>query len=266
MKTQTISFTLLLTVTLILGSAFTTPNPATDAKSQDLLDALVAVNGGWNALLKLKDVEFTYTYDDKAKGIDISTERYIFGNETSWAAYQQHEVNVMPGVDGQVYQCYMDGKPAITLNGEAVNDPQALGLTTFLRKANYYWFTMMYKLQDPGTSHTYLGTEEINGITYDKVSLKFEGTGKDANDEYVLFFNPETHLVDQFLFSLPAMGVNQPVLKMELEYEKIKGVYISTTRRGIYPNPETGEYQLGGEYTITDLKFKNGFTQKDLAL
>ena len=238
----------------------------TDQKSGELLAALEKANGGWAALAKLKDVEYRYEYHDKGKNAtDLSTERYIFAGEVSWAEYDQHKVNVLPDQEGKVRQRLMAGKAEITLDGKPITNPQAVGGTAFLRSANFYWFTMMYKLSDPGTIHKYLGTEEVNGMTYEKVSLTYENTGKEANDEYILYFNPETHLVDQFYFSLPAMGVNKPVMRMELEYEKIQGVYVNTVRRGIYPGP-TGEYQLGGVYKYTQVKFNNGFDNKDLSL
>lgn len=269
MKKQFIFLALFLLSALLVNTAFSSATPTdsdSDKKSLALIKALEKVNGGWNALVQLKDVEFQYNYNDKGKnGTDISTERYIFEGEMSWASYTKHEVNVMPGVAGQVKQCLMDGKAEITLDGKAVNSPEAIGGTTFLRSANFYWFTMMYKLGDPGTIHKYLGTEAVNGIQYDKVSLTYENTGKAADDEYILYFNPTTHLVDQFYFSLPAMGVNQPILRMELEYEKIKGVYIATVRKGIYPNA-SGEYQLGGVYTSSNIKFNNGFTKADLGI
>lgn len=235
-------------------------------KSMDLIMALEKVNGGWAKLAKLKDVEFTYTYDDRnKKAMDISTERYIFDGEYSWGKYERHEVNAMPGQEGTVIQRFMKGKGEASLAGKQVTGPKAEGGAVFLRCANYYWFSMMYKLHDPGTAHKYLGTEEVNGVKYDKVQLSYVDTGKEVNDEYILYFNPETHLVDQFYFSLPAMGIEKPVMRMELEYEKIKGVYISTVRKGYYPDKK-GEYSLGGVYSISDLSFKNGFTTADLPL
>jgi len=269
MKKYSLIASFLLICGLIIPTAFTISEPSkgkADQKSLALIKALEKTNGGWKALSKLKDVEYHYDYDDKnRKAKDVSTERYIFNGEHSWAEYTTHGVNVLPDTPGKVRQCLMDGKAEISLDGKPVTDPQAVGGTAFLRSANFYWFTMMYKLNDPGTINKYIGTETLNGIAYDKVSLKYENTGKAADDEYILYFNPKTHLVDLFYFSLPAMGVNQPVLRMELEYEKMKGVYIATTRKGYFPNKE-GVYSLGGVYTSSKIKFKNGFKKADLAL
>ncbi|MEL6141092.1 MAG: DUF6503 family protein, partial [Bacteroidota bacterium] len=183
---------------------FTGLQAQADAKSTELVAALESVNGGWSKLRAQKDVEFNYVYDNKGQGKDISTERYIFDGEYSWAKYQQHEVNVMPTSTGEVTQVYMNGKASIMLGDKMVEDPEAIGGTAFLRAANYYWFTMMYKLRDPGTKLEYIGQEAVDGVTYDKVNLTFNDavTGKPQNDGYILYFNPETHLVDRFYFSL----------------------------------------------------------------
>lgn len=239
--------------------------PAPGDTSMQLIHAMEKVNGGWGALSALKDVQFDYKYDDKAKGIDQSVEKYIFADETSWGSYSEHNANVLPGTEGQVTQLYMDGKASISHDGKPVTDPKAIGGTVFLRQANYYWFTMMYKLADPGAVHEYLGKEMIGEINYDKVKITFKGTGKDADDTYICYFNPINHLVDQFYFSLPAMGINEPIIKMELEYKKMNGVYVNTLRKAYFPDGKGG-YNLGGEYTTSNIKFDNGFTKSDLAI
>ena len=249
-------------------AAFSSPKPDTDAKSKALIKALYKVNGGWAKLAAKKDVQYTYVYQDfNKKGTDLSTERYMFSNEASWAEYKQHEINVLPTMKGVAKQVVMNGDAKIMLGDKNIEDPQAIGGTHFLRVANFFWFTMMYKLDDPGTSHTYMGQEEINGINYDKVSLTYvpAEVGKDVNDEYILYFNPKTHLVDLFMFSIPAMEVMKPILKMELDYEEVDGVLIATSRRAFAPNGEGGFVQMG-EYLSKDIKFGNKFTDADFKL
>ena len=238
-----------------------------DAKSQMLYDALEGVNGGYKKLAKKKDVQFMYYYDDKAKGMDISMEKHIFDGEHSWAEYKQHPVNVLPDMKGTAVQSLVMNKPAVTLDGKKIMDEAALGGTVFLRKVNLYWFAMMYKLTDPGTISEYQGKKDFNGKTYDTVKLSYANgaTGKPADDEYILYFNPETHLVDMFYFSLPALGINDPILRMECDYTKVDGILLSTTRRAYAPNKE-GKYGQIGEYLTKDIKFKNKFSKEDFML
>ena len=239
-----------------------------DTKSKMLVANMTKVIGSYDKLKSKKDVQFDYVYDNFAKGKDVSEEKIIFDGEHSWGSYTQHDRNVLPGQDGIAQQSLINGKPQLTLDGKFITDEKALGATVFLREVNPFWFSMIYKLEDHGTRLSYVGTETVDGIAYEKVSLKYDNavTKKPADDEYILYFNPKTHLIDLFYFSLPARGINDPILKMTMSYEVIKGIHIPTVRKSYGPNPETGEYQLGGEYTFKNIKFKNGFKAQDFML
>ena len=258
----------LLLVVLFSLSSFSSGMDITDPKLASLIKSLYRVNGGWKKLAAKRTVEFSYLYKDYQKGTDISKERYVFSDETSWAEYTRHEANVLPdNTSGIVRQLYMNGNSKIAHNGNMVSDPAAVGGTGFLRTANYYWFTMMNKLDDPGTIPKYLGQEVVNGINYDKVSLSYDGAaiGKEVNDEYILYFNPKTKLVDRFYFSLPALGVNQPAILMESTYEKIDGIYVSTYRKASFPD-DKGNYAVGLEQFTTNVKFGGRFKDSHLSV
>lgn len=258
--------------TLLFGLAFGIMLGAS-AQNEDptkLIQEMEEAVGGWNKLWDQKDVQFDYNYEypgmDKK---DVSVERYIFDGEHSWAKYSRHDINAMPGKEGEVVQSFVNNKTSCSMNGVAMEDPTVLGTTEFLRRANYFWFTMMYKLNNPGTIHEFLGTEEVNGIAYRKVKVSYEGekTGKEKNDAYVLYINPDTKLVDQFFFSLPAMGVNQTAIKMEVVYEEINGLKLPTDRKIYMPGPD-GKLATSPSLiqTSTNVSFNNGFTPKSFEL
>lgn len=236
-----------------------------DAKSKSIIDKMIAVTGDYDKLKSKKDVQFDYVYDNFDAGKDVSKERLIFDGEQSWAMYRVHQRNVLPTQEGIVEQSLINGEPLMTLNGKFVVNKEALGSTKFIREVNPFWFSMIYKLQDNGAICTYMGTEQVNGITYEKVSLTYDGgvTKKEADDEYILYFNNKTHLLDLFYFSLPAFGVNQPILKMTMSYEIIDGIYIPTVRKSYAPTQD-GTYQLNGQYTFKNITFGNGFTTADI--
>ena len=239
-----------------------------DAKSRMILDNMKKVVGSYDDFRTKKDVQFDYIYDNFDAGKDVSQEKFIIEGESTWAKYTVHQRNVLPGTEGIVEQSLIKGKPQVTLNGKFVTDEQALGGTIFIREVNPFWFSMIYKLEDGSTIYKYLGEEEVDGKSYDKVSLKYDNglTGKAADDEYILYFNQKTHLLDLFYFSLPAFGVNDPILKMVHNYEVIDGIYVPTVRKSYGPNPQTGEYALNGEYTFKNVKFNNGFKESDFVL
>jgi len=250
---------------MVFGASSVTAQ--TDAKSKKIIDKMISVTGNYAKLRAKKDVQFDYIYDNFDAGRDVSKERLIFDGEQSWASYTEHQRNVLPEQEGIAEQSLINGKPQVTLNGKFITDAKALGSTKFIREVNPYWFSMVYKLEDKGTNYKYLGSEKVDGIDYDKVALTYDGaiTKKEADDEYILYFNKKTHLLDLFYFSLPAFGVTQPILKMTLSYEVIDGIYIPTLRKSYGPN-EKGEYNLSGQYTFKNVKFNNGFRMEDFVL
>ena len=256
-----------LLVALFL-TTFNVGDAQTDSKSKALLNNLTSVIGDYSKLSSKKDVQFHYVYDNFDSGKDVSEEKIIFDGEHSWASYSHHDRNVLAGKGGVAQQSLVGGVPQLTHNGKMITDKKDIGATVFLREVNVFWFSMIYKLQDNGTNHKYMGTEDVDGIKYEKVSLTYDNavTGKPADDEYVLYFNPKTHMIDLFYFSLPARGINDPIIKMTMEYQKVDGIYIPTVRRSYAPNPATGEYGLNGEYTFSKIKFGNNYKPEDFKL
>ncbi|MEK6154643.1 DUF6503 family protein [Flavobacteriaceae bacterium 3-367] len=235
---------------------------------QSILASIEFAHGGWNDLWGKKDVEYTYDYRYPSNGkADVSTERYMFDSETSYGSYEKHEINVMPETTGQVSQFFNGAETLVMHDGQKVEDPQAAGTGDFLRRANYFWFVMPYKLNDKGTLASYQGQEVYDGKSYDKLEVTYdpEITGKEQNDTYILYVNPETKLIDRFYFSLPFLGVNDPVIIANYEYEEVDGQMIATKRSYFMPN-DKGEY---GEdpsivQTLSNIKFNNGFTKETI--
>ena len=232
-----------------------------------LVKEMVAAIGGVEALYAKKDVEYTYTYNVPAEGKkDVSKERYVFDGELSWAAYETHEKFVSPGYEGTVYQGY-DGKNFwVKHDDEVMEDEQMNGLSSFMRKTNYYWFNMMFKLLDPGLVYEYKGTKEVDSVNYEIVRVTFEENVGVAQDIYELYINPETKLVDQFLFTVQAFGVTDPLL-MKVKYEEVDGLMLTTYRKYAPANWE-GEViqEAWAEEISEDVKFNNGFTTDQFSI
>jgi len=260
--------TIVIIIPALLISQLTFGQKQIDSESRQILDNMISVVGSYEKLRSMKDVDFHYIYDNFDAGRDVSHEKVIFDGEATWARYTEHQRNVLPNQEGIAEQSLINGTPQLTLDGKFITDQQALGATTFIRQVNPFWFSMIYKLEDNSTIYKYKGTQHVNGVDYEKVSLTYDNgmTQKSVDDEYILYFNPKTHMLDLFYFSLPAFGVQTPILKMELTYEQIQGIYVPTRRKSYAPNPETGEYSMNGEYTFKNVKFNNGFTVDDFVL
>ncbi len=234
---------------------------------ESMLNAVAAACGGMDQLKALNDISFDYHYLKPDGKKDISVEKYIFDNEVSWANYSVHEENVSPDLEGNIVQ-YFDGEKAFAYNnGEALSDPKVVGTSQFLRQANYMWFTMMFKLTDPGTIHKYMGQEDVDGTVYDLVNVSYDPavTGKEQNDIFILYINPETHMVESFKFSLPAFGIEAPILLAKLTYEEIEGLQIVTRREMMAPSPDGNGMVPMVEQLLKNIKFNNGFTAEVLS-
>lgn len=65
-----------------------------------------------------------------------------------------------------------------------------------------YWLLMPYKVVDPGVWLDYDGEVTIEGRTYDKIRLTFEGVGLTPGDTYWLFVARENGLPERWSFVL----------------------------------------------------------------
>lgn len=233
----------------------------------NLLVATKKAYGGWNHLFNKNDVAYTYEYKVPENKADISEERYIFKNEVSYGKYSRNQVNALPSMQGEVVQ-FFDGKETtVTVNNTKIENAAKIKGSEFLRRANYFWFVMPYKLTDKGTIKENLGTEVINNIKYHKIKITYnaEITGKKLNDIYILYINDKTKLIDKFYFSLPFLGVNKPVILAKYSYSTIQNQKIATKRIYFLPN-KTGNYDTTPSITqtLTNIKFNNGFTVKNI--
>ncbi|MEM7436241.1 MAG: DUF6503 family protein [Myxococcota bacterium] len=235
---------------------------AADPDPKGLVEKVVKEAGGVDALRDRNDVQYTYVYRNGPKGtLDVSVERYVFDGELSWARYDIHE-GMAPDAQGAVVQGY-DGKTTWeTIDGKAVTDAQALKLADFLRKTNFYWFAMTFKLLDPGMTYKYEGQRKVGNTTYEMVRVGFNDGVGDVADTYLLYINPQTWRVDQFLFTVLDFGMKEPLL-MTVEYERVDGVLLSTKRRYA---PATWSGKVRGKPQWTDeisvgVEFNNGFSK-----
>lgn len=136
--------------------------------------------------------------------------------------------------------------------------------SNFSRKANYYWFTMMPKLLDTGLIYKQLPNRTYNKIDYKIVKIGFEKGVGEIQDDFILYINPTTFLVDRFLFTVK--GSSLGVSLMEIEYETVNG-YTFMAKRKVIPADWDGNIKgkILYEQTTANVKFNNGFKRELLA-
>ena len=217
-----------------------------NAQNPDQLIAdMVEALGGKQNFYNQGNVTYDYEYKDPNSPLTLTgKETYVFDGELSRGDYSEHS---LLGANGKVLEGF-DGKEAwVKFNGQVSADKQANGVARFLRKTNYYWFAMFFKLQDEGVNLEYTGTKKVEGRDYDLVKVTFGDQVGDAQDTYVLYINKRTKLVDQFLFTVIGFGITEPNL-MKVNYETIKGIKIPSDRVYIKSN---WEGEVVGEKWVT---------------
>lgn len=203
--------------------------PEFQNKGHELVYKMTQETGSYQDLLNLKDIVFHYTYRTPDQKEDVSIESYIFDGEWSHGTYEKHE-RTLPNLKGNMQQGYNGKDFWVTIDGQEITDSSAIESVIFSRKTNFYWFAMMQKLLDPGIHYEYLGQDTIAGKLYDMVKITFNTADDVASDTYQLYINPETHLVDQFLFTIMSKNVTDPIL-MRVTYENVEGILLTTYRK-----------------------------------
>ena len=250
------------TVVVTACTILLAPMPAEAQKdARRLVEGVVEAVGGLDGLHALRDVEYTYTYRRADGSESVSLERYVFDGELSWGRYQERSGGMPDGVS-RVTEGYDGTGTWVTHDGEPVRDPEVVQRADFRRKTNYYWFAMMFKVADPGTRHEYEGVRTVDGVDYDLVRMTFGEDVGDVQDTYLLYINPETYLVDQFLYTVMDYDVTRPSLK-KVTYREVEGLMLPARRRAIRSNWQGEEVGDGWSVQIMeDIHFDNGFRRE----
>ena len=140
----------------------------------------------------------------------------------------------------------------VTVNGEGVTGEDA---AKWLENAygmwvnDTYWLLMPYKMLDPGVNLAYDGEEEIDGKTYDKLKLTFEGVGLTPGDTYWAYVDRESHLMERWAFFLESWEEDrEPAHFQWLDWDRYGRVLLSPRRL----NPADGSERLLGELAVFD--------------
>ena len=118
-------------------------------KGYDLVYEMVEKVGTYSDLNSKNNVTYTYTYQTPDGKSDISTEKYIFNGELSYGMYTVHE-RTLANLEGRIEQGYDGNEFWLKQRGEVILASTSLKKIAFNRPTNFYWFTMMQKLLDPG--------------------------------------------------------------------------------------------------------------------
>lgn len=118
-------------------------------------------------------------------------------------------------------------------NGQLVADPAELLTFGYRRFINdTYWLLMPLKSLDPGVHREYAGEKTGTcGQTYDVVKLSFDKVGLTPGDNYWMWVNRDTGLVDEWHMKLEGDKPEDPPTPVIFhDFKRVGGLLISTRR------------------------------------
>jgi hypothetical protein len=235
--------------------------PVFQNKAHQLVYEMTQKVGTYSDLLNLKDVSYTYSYRTADGKVDITEEKYIFAGEKSYGKYIKHE-RTLPEMAGTIEQGFDGTNFWFKNDGKYSSDEEIMKKVIFNRKTNFYWFTMMQKLSDPGLNYELLREEKVDDANYDVVNVTFKDQIK-PTDIYILYINKKTQLVDQFLFTVADFGKTETPFLMKVEYEEIDGILIPSNRK-YTASTWKGEYIVDNWILVEwrNIKFNAGLTKE----
>lgn len=231
-----------------------------------LIDQSIDAMGGLKAYKQLENVRYKYVRTTLQGPKMISEEVYLYPSEDSYGRYPDaNDPDPDSELRGVLEQIYTDDTVRVLFDGEPIYDPQMLERARFSRKTNFYWLNMFFKLRDPGLTYKLLDDRTFEGKTYRAVEVSFEEGVGDVKDIYLVYIDPETKLIDYFLFTVMAADREDPIM-MKVEYEEVAGILWPVGRSSLTSNwdgeiPEDAEWPSA--VRIEDLEVN---TEVDLSI
>jgi hypothetical protein len=138
-----------------------------------------------------------------------------------------HNINTHEG------SAYLDGQPVPADQLKQYLDGAFAAWTN-----DTYWLLVPYKLQDPGVNLTYSGSEEVDGVRYEKLQLTFgQNVGLTPGDRYWVYINPQSGLIERWGYVLQNQDPNsQPTQWLWQGWQRYGNIMLAPTR-----------LQVGGE-------------------
>lgn len=165
-----------------------------DPKAREIADRVMEALGGEEAWEATRYLSFGFA-GARTHWWDRYTGRHrIEGRNREGQSYLVlHDVHDR----GEEGRAWLDGEPA---QGEAAAQLVKNAYAAWVNDT--YWLLAPYKLRDPGVTLSYDGRETVDGVSYDKLHLSFEGVGLTPGDQYWMYVHPETGRVDRWAYVL----------------------------------------------------------------
>ncbi|MGI8889563.1 MAG: hypothetical protein ACR2G0_02115 [Chthoniobacterales bacterium] len=173
------------------------------AKAKELADAVWKTSGGEN-WSKVKSIDFTFNVEKDGKTVASAEHHWDVAAQTDQVKWKGKEVTV-------------------NLADPASSEDDKAAYARWVNDS--YWLLAPLKLKDHGVNLTDEGKKEMNGVERETLLLSFGEVGLTPKDNYRLYINPETKLVESWDY-MPEPGTSKHATWTA--YEKSGGLTLAT--------------------------------------
>ncbi|HEY7699376.1 MAG TPA: hypothetical protein VIE88_13220 [Vicinamibacteria bacterium] len=223
-----------LLVAMLFGAAC---EAAADEKATAIADDMMKALGGQEHWDRARFIRFTFVRQGRRLNLtwDRDTGRYrLEAMNDAGVPYV-----VVMNLHTRQGRAAVEGRP---LDGQELSE--YLNLANRVWTGETYWLLAPYKLRDPGAILTYEGEESAGGVVQDRLHLRFENVGLTPGDQFWLYVNRNTHLLDRWRFKL--QGGTEGDFRWT-SWERFGGILLATERVSA-----TGERILFEDIIVTD--------------
>ncbi len=135
----------------------------------------------------------------------------------------------------------------------------------FMNNLFFYFVALPYVLADPGVVYEDLGEKTVNGKKYAVLKTSFKaGVGDAPGDQYVLYADAETHVIDFINYSVTYFNPanSEKYSALQFEWEDVNGLKFPSVAKSVkWENGKLGAVARETKYT----NFSYSKTRMDLS-
>jgi hypothetical protein len=155
--------------------------------------------------------------------IDYGTLEYDLERQLRDTEGEDHQVidllNRRVLIEGDEYTIGYTGDDAWITPAEDALDYAAP--PRFYSQTYFYFFAIPFVFADPGINRETLGREMVAGRPYEALRITYQaGIGDSPEDEYIAYFDPETHELQMVRYSVTYGSINRPEPNAVIVYQE----------------------------------------------
>ena len=223
-----------------------------DQYPQELIDGFNA-HGGLKNWKKMKSLSYSLLNDDKKEihKVDLQNRKVNLENPDWSLGFDGKEVWVSPSKEA-----FGNGSPR------------------FYHNLIFYFYAMPFVLADEGIIYEVLPKDSLNGKLYTPIKISYNvGIGDAPEDEYIAYFDAETHIMGALLYTVTYYSGNKSDKYKALIYndwKEINGILLPASMKGFkYEDGQLGEqryHRIFGDRELLEISYDQAmFEMPDVA-